>query len=56
MGGTQGGPGIFPGSGRAKPGAQGKKLWIAIWHVLTERATDKNAVPEMVSFKMMVWS
>jgi hypothetical protein len=31
-------------------------LWITIWHVLTERATDKNAVPEMVAFKLMVWS
>jgi hypothetical protein len=29
---------------------------VAVWHVLTERTTDKNAVPEMVAFKLMVWS
>ena len=27
-----------------------------MWYVLTGRATDKNAVPEMVAFKLMVWS
>jgi len=27
-----------------------------VWHVLTGCATDKNAVPEMVAFKLMVWS
>jgi hypothetical protein len=31
-------------------------LWISVWHVLTEHTTDKNAVPEMVAFKLMVWS
>jgi transposase len=33
-----------------------RKLLVAVWHVLTERTTDKNAVPEMVAFKLMVWS
>jgi transposase len=33
-----------------------RKLLIAVWHVLSERACDKNAVPEMVAFKLMVWS
>ncbi|MCJ7533628.1 MAG: hypothetical protein MUO64_21710, partial [Anaerolineales bacterium] len=27
-----------------------------MWYVLTGRATDKNAVPEMVAFKLLVWS
>ena len=31
-------------------------LLIAVFHVLTERAADKNAIPEMVAFKLMVWS
>jgi hypothetical protein len=33
-----------------------RKLLIAVWHVLTERAADKNAIPAMVAFKLMVWS
>jgi len=31
-----------------------RKLLVAVWHVLTERTTAKNAVPEMVTFKLMV--
>jgi transposase len=31
-----------------------RKLLIAVWHVLTERAADKNAIPAMVAFKLMV--
>jgi len=30
------------------------KLLIAVWHVLSERASDKNAISEMVAFKLMV--
>lgn len=33
-----------------------RKLLIAVWHVLSERASDKNAVPQMVAFKLMIWS
>jgi len=33
-----------------------RKLLIAVWHVLSERAADKNAVPAMVAFKLMIWS
>jgi len=29
---------------------------VAVWHMLAERAADKNAIPEMVAFKLMVWS
>jgi transposase len=33
-----------------------RRLLVAVWHVLTERAADRNAVPEMVAFKLMIWS
>ena len=33
-----------------------RHLLIAVFHVLTERAADKNAIPEMVACKLMVWS
>jgi len=33
-----------------------RKLLIAVWHVLNERASDKNAISEMVAFKLMVLS
>ena len=31
-------------------------MLVAVWHVLSERVADKNAVPEMIAFKMMMWS
>jgi hypothetical protein len=31
-----------------------RKLLIAVWHVLNERVSDKNAISEMVAFKLMV--
>ncbi len=31
-------------------------LLIVIWHVLTERAADKHADPDLVAFKFMTWS
>lgn len=33
-----------------------RRLLVAVWHVLTERAADKNAVPKMVAPKLMRWS
>lgn len=33
-----------------------RRLLVAVWHVLSEWMTDKNAVPEMVAFKLMMWS
>ena len=33
-----------------------RKLLIAVWHVLSERASDQHAVPAMVACKLMVWS
>jgi transposase len=33
-----------------------RKLLVAVWHVLSERAADKHAVPEMVATKLMRWS
>lgn len=33
-----------------------RRLLVAVWHVLTESAADRHAVPEMVAFKLMVWS
>ncbi|HTX79652.1 MAG TPA: IS110 family transposase [Longilinea sp.] len=33
-----------------------RRLLVAIWHVLTERAADRKADPDMVAFKLMVWS
>jgi len=29
---------------------------VVIWHVLTERAADHHADPDMVDFKLMTWS
>ena len=29
---------------------------VVIWHVLTERAADQHANPDMVAFKLMTWS
>jgi transposase len=33
-----------------------RRLLVAIWHVLTERAADKHAEPGMVATKLMRWS
>lgn len=33
-----------------------RRLLIAIYHVLAERTADKHAIPEMIAFKLMVWS
>ena len=33
-----------------------RKLLVVVWHVLTERAADRQAEPEMVAFKLMFWS
>ena len=33
-----------------------RRMLVAVWHVLTERVADRNAVPEMVAFKLMIWS
>jgi len=33
-----------------------RKLLVAVWHVLTERAADKHAEPVMVASKLMRWS
>ncbi len=33
-----------------------RRLLVAVWHVLTERAADCHAEPEMVAFKIMTWS
>jgi len=33
-----------------------RRLLVAIWHVLTERAADQHAQPEMVATKLMRWS
>ena len=33
-----------------------RRLLVAIWHVLTERAADKHAEPQMVATKLMRWS
>ena len=33
-----------------------RRLLIAVWHVFSERVADKNAVPGMVAFKLMMWS
>ncbi|MGD1996132.1 MAG: IS110 family transposase [Anaerolineae bacterium] len=33
-----------------------RKLLVAVWHVLTERAADRHAEPQMVAFKLMIWS
>ena len=36
--------------------AVARRLLIAIWHVLTERAADQHAEPQMVATKLMRWS
>ncbi len=36
--------------------AVARKLLVAVWHVLSERAADHHAQPKMVAFKLMVWS
>jgi hypothetical protein len=32
------------------------KLLVAAWHVLAERSADKQADPELVASKLMIWS
>ena len=36
--------------------AMARKLLVAVWHVLTERAADHHADPVMVAAKLMRWS
>jgi transposase len=36
--------------------AVARRLLIALWHVLTERASDRHAEPQMVATKLMRWS
>lgn len=33
-----------------------RRLLVAVWHVLTERATDRRADPDMIASKLMLWS
>ena len=33
-----------------------RKLLVALWHILSGRVADRNAEPERVAFKLMVWS
>lgn len=33
-----------------------RHLLVAVWHVLTERAADRRADPDMVASKLMIWS
>ena len=33
-----------------------RRLLVVIWHVLTERAAERKADPDMVAFKLMVWA
>ena len=33
-----------------------RRLLVAVWHVLTEQAADRHAVPQMVAFKLMIWA
>jgi transposase len=33
-----------------------RHLLVAVWYVLTERAADRRADPDMVAYKLMVWS
>ncbi|MFZ1043858.1 MAG: IS110 family transposase [Anaerolineales bacterium] len=33
-----------------------RRLLVAVWHVLTERAADRRADPDMVASKLMIWS
>jgi len=32
-----------------------RKLLVVVWHVLSERAADRHADPDMVAFKLMTW-
>lgn len=45
---------------RMQPGkaivAIARRLLVAVWHVLTERVADRKADPDMVAFKLMIWS
>jgi hypothetical protein len=36
--------------------AVARRLLVAVWHVLAERAADKHAEPQMVATKLMRWS
>lgn len=36
--------------------AVARQLLVVLWHVLTERATDRHADPEMVAFKFMAFA
>ena len=33
-----------------------RKLLVVVWHVLTERVADREAVPERVAGKFLEWS
>jgi transposase len=33
-----------------------RRLLVAVWHILSERAADQHAEPHMVAFKLMLWS
>jgi len=33
-----------------------RRLLVVVWHVLTERAADRRANPDMVAYKLMMWS
>jgi len=33
-----------------------RKLLVVVWHVLTAREADRRADPDMVAFKLMLWS
>jgi transposase len=33
-----------------------RRLLVAVWHVLTERAIDRRANPDMIASKLMIWS
>jgi transposase len=33
-----------------------RRLLVAVWHVLTERAADRRADPDMIASKLMIWS
>ena len=36
--------------------AVARQLLVVMWHVLSERAADRHAEPELVAFKLMTWS
>ena len=33
-----------------------RRLLVAVWHVFTERATDRRADPDRIASKLMIWS